>query len=752
MAEREAPKAKTRQQARNHRTPPPVTSKVTHANTGADGLLNSVKGQVGRDSNEAAFQQHVALLGDPRMSQRMYDQQRIAIVQRLQTDYGNTYVQRVVERIRAKRAESIQTKLTVGAAGDSYEQEADRVAKAVVSGTAPSESRDNGTDGMQDENLEDARRLIRRQPEAEIARREVSDSEPQPEVGMQGGDITPDVSSMIEGDRGKGQALPDNVKTQMEQGFGTDFNGVRVHTGPKSDELNRTLSAKAFTTGQDIFFADGEYSPGSATGKEVLAHELTHVVQQDGGVQRWSDSPGQVQREDSPESDQDTDTEASEESTQQPGFFSRWMTRGLDAISSAVSSTGGAIAQGYQTAKEIGTTLVQMASDAGSAVAEATVTAAKTVGQAIIDVTVAAYDASVDLKDAAVAKAQLLGKKLADLAVSAGSTLKKGAIAGAEWVVDSAKKTKTYLQDKGILTPPAMTSDEKQAVMQTDRPLEIMAHGLAYNFPTLKDPDTMDAAGYDTSKTGCETYEDGLQFVWILPKTDDGGKYITDPILAFRGTANLENVVSDADPLGIGYLLFEAHTGAIQAKMSELSSKAGRNLLVTGHSLGGALAQRAAMLATDKVSRLVTFQSPGVSDIPVSALEPLAGKVIHHIATRDVVDLAGGFNVPGEYIVHQLPGYMPGITHTYDLLENDNQTIWPYKTYPLSYRLKAMPSEVARAAVGVALSPLVVVGRKIEEYTGIAAKGKALFSYLKGAMNKLLKTKVEPVPEETGAD
>ena len=164
-------------------------------------------------------------------------------------------------------------------------------------------------------------------------------------------------------------------------------------------------------------------------------------------------------------------------------------------------------------------------------------------------------------------------------------------------------------------------------------------------------------------------------------------------------------------------------------------------------------AQRATLLATSKVSRLVTFQSPGISDIPVAQLESLAGKVIHHIATRDVVDLAGGFNVPGEYIVHQLPGYMPGITHTYDLLESDDQTIWPYKTYPLSYKLKALPSEIARAAVGVALSPLVVGVRKIKEYTLKAAKGMtSLFSYMKDAASSLFKTKVEPESEEAAGD
>ncbi|MFZ0746400.1 MAG: DUF4157 domain-containing protein, partial [Terracidiphilus sp.] len=68
----------------------------------------------------------------------------------------------------------------------------------------------------------------------------------------------------------------------MEGALGADFSGVRVHVDPQSDALNRTLSARAFTTGQDIFFSQGAYQPGSSTGRELIAHELTHVVQQDG--------------------------------------------------------------------------------------------------------------------------------------------------------------------------------------------------------------------------------------------------------------------------------------------------------------------------------------------------------------------------------------------------------------------------------------------------------------------------------------
>ena len=66
----------------------------------------------------------------------------------------------------------------------------------------------------------------------------------------------------------------------MESAFGAGFGGVRVHTGAEADALSAALSARAFTAGQDIFFRRGEYAPQSSTGRQLLAHELTHVVQQ----------------------------------------------------------------------------------------------------------------------------------------------------------------------------------------------------------------------------------------------------------------------------------------------------------------------------------------------------------------------------------------------------------------------------------------------------------------------------------------
>lgn len=100
------------------------------------------------------------------------------------------------------------------------------------------------------------------------------------EAGGEAG-VGADVESAIERKRGGGQMLDRSVRSQMESAFGVDFTGVRVHTDSEANSLNHTLGARAFTIGRDIFFSHGEYRPESSGGLELLAHELTHVVQQD---------------------------------------------------------------------------------------------------------------------------------------------------------------------------------------------------------------------------------------------------------------------------------------------------------------------------------------------------------------------------------------------------------------------------------------------------------------------------------------
>lgn len=201
----------------------------------------------------------------------------------LQRQYGNHYVQRVVDRARHPL---IQPKLVLGPAGDQYEQEADRVARQVVERVHTSMNQP-ASQAVQRQEEEDELQL---KPSADSLQRQEEEDEDevrmkpagQRQLSGEGTAVSSDVEAAIQGARGSGQPLPNTVRGPMEQALGADFSGVRVHTDARADQLNRSLQARAFTTGQDIFLRQGAYNPGSATGQELLAHELTHVVQQAG--------------------------------------------------------------------------------------------------------------------------------------------------------------------------------------------------------------------------------------------------------------------------------------------------------------------------------------------------------------------------------------------------------------------------------------------------------------------------------------
>ncbi|MBN8592375.1 MAG: DUF4157 domain-containing protein [Anaerolineae bacterium] len=111
------------------------------------------------------------------------------------------------------------------------------------------------------------------------------------------GSVAPEVESAIQRSRGLGQGLDHSTQAQMETVFGTDFSHVRLHTGSDADVLSQSLAARAFTTGSDIYFRQGEYNPGTSGGRSLLAHELTHVVQQRGAAPQAKltvNTPGDV--------------------------------------------------------------------------------------------------------------------------------------------------------------------------------------------------------------------------------------------------------------------------------------------------------------------------------------------------------------------------------------------------------------------------------------------------------------------------
>lgn len=187
----------------------------------------------------------------------------------------------------------IQTKLTIDQPGDKYEQEADAMAEQVVQKlSSPNEKPIQ----RQCAECEQEEQLQKKEAEEEeplmpkIQKKEIFESnEPSPDDSLQAksddalSEATPDLESRLNASKGSGSPLPEDTRTNMESSFGADFNGVRIHTGSQSVQMNQELEAKAFTAGNDIHFSQGEYNPGSQEGKMLLAHELTHVIQQNPG-------------------------------------------------------------------------------------------------------------------------------------------------------------------------------------------------------------------------------------------------------------------------------------------------------------------------------------------------------------------------------------------------------------------------------------------------------------------------------------
>jgi hypothetical protein len=101
--------------------------------------------------------------------------------------------------------------------------------------------------------------------------------------------VSPQLSTQIQQSAGSGASLPAPVQREMGQKIGADFSAVKVHTGPQAASMSNALGAQAFTHGRDIYFNEGGYQPETSEGKHLLAHELTHTVQQGAAVKRSPD-------------------------------------------------------------------------------------------------------------------------------------------------------------------------------------------------------------------------------------------------------------------------------------------------------------------------------------------------------------------------------------------------------------------------------------------------------------------------------
>lgn len=197
------------------------------------------------------------------------------VVDSLQRSHGNHFVNGLVQRMTDGAGNPIQFKMEVTAADDKYENEADATAKEVVSAISSGQVQREG----EEEEVMMKRDTIQREGEEEEVMMKRDTIQRNGDL-TNGGEVGDDVEKSINSLRGGGAQMDDKTLGEMNSAFGADFSNVRVHTGAESNQLNNAVQAKAFTTGSDIFFKSGEYNPGSSGGKELLAHELTHTIQQ----------------------------------------------------------------------------------------------------------------------------------------------------------------------------------------------------------------------------------------------------------------------------------------------------------------------------------------------------------------------------------------------------------------------------------------------------------------------------------------
>ena len=180
--------------------------------------------------------------------------------------------------LHGKTNHLVQAKLTVNEPGDIYEQEADAMADRVM--------RMSST-----ETVKPVTGLIGTSLQRKCVHCEEEEKRKKPvmrkaEAGNSGMSVSSLFTSSLNASKGKGSPVPQGTMSFMENAFSTDFSGVKIHTGGQAAEMNKDIKAKAFTFGNDIYFDNGQFDSGSVEGRKLLAHELTHTIQQSGAIQR----------------------------------------------------------------------------------------------------------------------------------------------------------------------------------------------------------------------------------------------------------------------------------------------------------------------------------------------------------------------------------------------------------------------------------------------------------------------------------
>ena len=185
-----------------------------------------------------------------------------------------------IHPIKQSQSPVVQSKLKVNEPGDQFEQEADAMADKVMSITDinQQQSAPNAVTGVIGRSVQRKCAHCEEEEKKRVMRKA--------QHGSGGNAVSSSFASTLQTSKGGGASLPSDTRSVMGNAFGTDFSGVRIHTGQQASELNNAVQARAFTYGNDIYFNQGQYAVDTYEGKKLLAHELTHTLQQSGTIQR----------------------------------------------------------------------------------------------------------------------------------------------------------------------------------------------------------------------------------------------------------------------------------------------------------------------------------------------------------------------------------------------------------------------------------------------------------------------------------
>jgi len=528
----------------------------------------------------------------------------------------------------------------------------------------------------------------------------------------------------VQARRGSGNPLPEAVKKHLELGLNANLSRVRIHDDAEADLLSRGVAAVAFTSGQDIFFRAGMYQPNTQTGLELLAHEVTHTVQQaqgqvgpgidpDAGLEQQAQTMGaRLARAPVASTEQTANPSAGSvpaRPTAGPSARSRTapLQRLVDPAAGKVDAAAlHEVVRKYQVKVQQTGSLaspfvgVDAAANLRLGSARRLITSGGTLGgrtyRSLADGGVADPDSAKRIKQFQGELLAMLTRLKAAGRLDAALTSYQRQYGQSFSALLGEQVRDPNLRQRFLSLMPAPISTE---TLTKDAFIEQLAFGYAYNAQPAdalntendevrnhSDPHTiLQAFGYRAGPP--VTGHWGFQMRVFLP-IPGKAKY-PNPVVTFRGTegvafdlkanpeGTLDTLVGDFAPAGVGYNQYTRNHALI--RLNVLAAAAHGPVIMAGHSLGGALAQIAATEFRDRTAEVVTFQGAGVSQQDLN-------KVLKYNAAHPRTPVTGRFyRVDGDIVPDSGETMLPGSVNYFDLVQRPAGSKAAYAGATLSY-------------------------------------------------------------------